>query len=104
MRHLSTTPTRRVEREDLLGHRIEGLAEALADHIQRTIRDAPPEPCEENHFWDIPLREWRRVLSDWTESAFIVTAHGLDLTRGLGMAIRDFDDDTLEEFLRSFEL
>ena len=104
MRHLPTTPTPRVEREVLLGQRIEDLTEALADHIQRTVRDAPAEPCEESHFWDIPLREWRRILSEWTESGFIVKAHGLDLTRGLGMAIRHFDDETLEGFLRSFEL
>ena len=84
-----------------LGDAICAISDAVAGWIARVLEDAPPEPCAGQHFAEIPLREWRRGLNEWCRSRFVRGAFGFELTEGLRLALADFDDETLVDFLES---
>ena len=87
--------------EVLLGERVEAITDALAARVSEIIEMAPPEPCTERDFWNIPLLEWRRALDEWCANRFVRAAYGFETTEGLRAALGDFDDDTFLSFLES---
>ena len=87
--------------ESVLGDHLESITDALASWVLTVIRTPPPEPCPEQSFWDIPVAEWRRALDEWCRSGFVRRAYGYQATEGLRMALADFDDQTVIQFLES---
>lgn len=100
MDQASQDPERELQ-DVLLGERMQAITDALACRVSQIIDLAPPEPCMQRDFWNVPLREWRRAIDEWCRNRFVRAAHGVDAAEGLRMALGDFDDDTFSRFLES---
>ena len=85
----------------ILSDHLESMTDALAAWVLNVTTVPPPEPCLALNYCDIPVAEWRRALDEWCRSAFVRRAFGYQATEGLRMALGDFDDPALVEFLQS---
>lgn len=80
---------------------LEGLEASLGVEVNRLSSvQAPPAGGETRRlFRDRPLWWWRYRLIGWAHSRPIRAAHPGDVLRGLCIVLKEWDDNTLYDFL-----
>lgn len=80
---------------------LEGLEASLGIEVNRLSSvQAPPTGGETRRtFRERPLWWWRYRLIGWAHSRPIRAAHPGDILRGLRLVLKEWEDDTLYDFL-----
>ena len=84
---------------DLFVHRVERMVTALSRYAHAIVESGPDHPCTEEHVHDVPLSEWRRAVTEWCHAEVVQEEHGQEVVTGLRLALNQFDDDELVDFL-----